>query len=60
MKFAFSFKAAFIQSKFLFLQTISQSKLKSFSVGMMNAGLKKPAKSKQDVEEKKKVGEEDH
>jgi len=27
---------------------------------MMNAGLKKPAKSKQDVEEKKKVGEEDH
>lgn len=27
---------------------------------MMNAGLKKPAKSKQDVEEKKKVGEEDY
>ena len=39
----------------LSLQTISQSKLKSFSVGMMNAGLKKPSKSKQDVEEKKKV-----
>lgn len=38
-----------------FLQTISQSKLKSFSIGMMNAGLKKPAKSKQDAEEKKKV-----
>ena len=39
----------------LSLQTISQNKLKSFSVGMMNAGLKKPSKSKQDVEEKKKV-----
>lgn len=38
-----------------FMQTISQSKLKSFSIGMMNAGLKKPAKSKQDAEEKKKV-----
>ncbi|XP_073256675.1 U2 snRNP-associated SURP motif-containing protein-like [Porites lutea] len=36
------------------MKTISQSKLKSFSVGMMNAGLKKPSKSKQDVEEKKK------
>ncbi|XP_015749110.1 PREDICTED: U2 snRNP-associated SURP motif-containing protein-like [Acropora digitifera] len=39
------------------MKTISQSKLKSFSVGMMNAGLKKPAKSKQDVEEKKKKQE---
>lgn len=37
------------------LQTISQSKLKSFSIGMMNAGLKKPVKSKQEAEEKKKV-----
>ncbi|XP_068686027.1 U2 snRNP-associated SURP motif-containing protein-like [Montipora foliosa] len=39
------------------MKTISQSKLKSFSVGMMNAGLKKSAKSKQDVEEKKKKQE---
>ena len=37
------------------LQTISESKLKSFSVGMMNAGLKKPARLKLDSDEKKKV-----
>lgn len=46
-----------IASRFLTMQTISESKLKSFSIGMMNVGLKKPAKSKQDVEEKKKVPE---
>ncbi|KAJ7369313.1 hypothetical protein OS493_039851, partial [Desmophyllum pertusum] len=39
----------------LFMQTISQSKLKSFSIGMMNAGLKKPSKSKHESDEKKKV-----
>ncbi|XP_020630780.1 U2 snRNP-associated SURP motif-containing protein-like [Orbicella faveolata] len=39
------------------MKTISQSKLKSFSIGMMNAGLKKPVKSKQDAEEKKKKAE---
>ncbi|CAH3149384.1 unnamed protein product [Pocillopora meandrina] len=36
------------------MKTISESKLKSFSVGMMNAGLKKPARSKLDSDEKKK------
>ena len=37
------------------LQTISENKLKAFSVGLMNAGLKKTSKVKQDLEIKKKV-----
>ncbi|KAJ7390317.1 U2 snRNP-associated SURP domain-containing protein [Desmophyllum pertusum] len=39
------------------MKTISQSKLKSFSIGMMNAGLKKPSKSKHESDEKKKKAE---
>ena len=39
------------------LQSISENKLKAFSVGMMNATLKKSSKVKQDIEEKKKVTE---